>query len=390
MDNTISPDEVITEVQDNAPVESNISNSLQGAMWGDAPMPTNVEEKIEDKPAVVEEKKEEIVDTKDWLKREFDVEDVSVIKAEREELKKLKETPQVAEIKFENEFNEKLFKAIQAGKTKEVRQILETQERLEELSAKEVNNDTAEDIIKMGMSLKYKDLSPKEIEYKYNKEFGVPKEPSQRDLETEEEFAERKAAWQEKVSDIQMNKIIEAKLLRPELESSKAKIVLPEIQRTNQEAPKQTQEDLDAFKRLQDAFVQSAETTVNGFNGFTVQVKDKDVDYSVSYAPSQEEKGLVSTKMKEFAESGFNANAILAERWVKEDGSINVNQMAEDLSRIYMSKNAESKFATESANKRMELYLKEKKNINIIESPSTGIPQTKTESERLQENFWGN
>jgi hypothetical protein len=75
---------------------------------------------------------------------------------------------------------------------------------------------------------------------------------------------------------------------------------------------------------------------------------------------------------------------------VKEDGSINVSQMAEDLSRIYMSKNAERKFATDSANKRMELYLKEKKNINLVDTPSGNVPlQGKPESERLQEAFWG-
>lgn len=396
-------DEQITSTE-----QETISTQLQESVWGDVPVAQPVSEtaatSAEPTTAVTNElaaaattaadPNEEVLDQKDWLKREFGIEDVAVLKAERDEYRKLKETPPTAaEIKFADDQSKLIHELIREGKTKEVRQFLETQERIESLVGSDVNKDTAAEIIKLGMQLKYKDLSPKEIEYKFNKQFAIPKEPVQATDELDEEFAERKATWQEQVSDIEMNKIIEAKLAKPELESAKSKLVLPEISPKENTAtePKPTQEELDAFDKLKSSFIQSAETTVNGFNGFTAQVKDKDVDYSVSYSPSQEEKTIVGAKMKEFATAGLNANALFADRWVNEDGTINVPQMTEDLSRVYMGKNADQKIATEAANQRLELYLKGKKNININETRTEGqFSNDLTESQRLQEAVWGN
>lgn len=310
---------------------------------------------------------EEILEPKDWLKREFDVEDVNVLKAEREEYKKLKE--QGGSINFADEQSKHIHELLREGKSKEVKQFLETQERLESLSTIEINSDTAEDIIKLGMQLRNKDLTPKEIEYKFNKQFAIPKEPVQGDIEDDADFEARKMDWKEQVEDAKMNRIIEAKSFRPELQKATTELVLPEIQKRSQSAEKEpTQEELDAFNNAKNAFLQSAEKSINGFTGFSVQVKDKDVDYTVAYSPSQEEKTLISGKIKEFAESGFNVNAVLADRWVEDDGkTINVNQMTEDLSRIFMGKNSEQKIAMDSANKRLEAYLKEKKQINVNE-----------------------
>src|SRR5690349_21236433 len=161
--------------------QPDFSTQMQQAIWEDKPLPPPAQAQ-KDPPKVepdnVEE--EEILDTKVWLKRELEVDDIAVIKQEREEYKKLKEAAQTpAEIKFANEQSKHLHELIREGKGKEVRQFLETQEKLETYSSVEVNKDTAADIIKLGMQLKYKDLTPKEIDYKYNKQFSIPKEPVQ-------------------------------------------------------------------------------------------------------------------------------------------------------------------------------------------------------------------
>lgn len=120
------------------------------------------------------------------------------------------------------------------------------------------------------------------------------------------------------------------------------------------------------LKKNQESFLLSAEKTVNEFNGFSLQVKDKDVDYTVSYSPSQEERTFVNSKIKDFAESGFNANAILADRWVSEDGkSVNIDTMVKDLSRIYGDDKISQKLVVDAANKRLETYLKDKKQISV-------------------------
>lgn len=403
--NIIQADEVITDDnqqqnnQNAAPDAA--TTALQNAMWGD-PVDNNQQQPPsnagEGEPQqqpnqqtqqIVTNADTDTFDEVDYLKKTFDVDSIDAIKAERDELKKLREQkPQ--ELKFENEFSDKLFKAIQAGKTKEITKMLAEQERIEEIMGREVGEDSAEDFIKMGMQLKYKDLTQKEIEYKFNKEFGIPKEPVQRDGELDDEYEERKSEWQERVNDIKMSRVIEAKLLKPEIENSKSKIVFPELPQNTNVASKPTQEELDTYKKHYDSFVQTAETTVNSLNGFSVQVKDKDVDYTVGYTPSQEEKTLINAKLKAFADSGFNANDVFADRWVKEDGTLNVNAMTEDLLKIYSSDKASHKLVSDAVNKRMELYLKDKKNIRIDGNNGDFVPDAKSPSEKLQESFWGN
>ena len=397
MENQISPDEVISDVQD-TPLQvqdTNISTDLQNAMWGDTPVEKPAAAAAADAPVVVSDPpkptvNEEIFDQDVFIKNNFGYDTLDDAKKQIEELKNKAQTP--AEIKFANEYSKNFFESIQEGKEDVWYDYLTNKKQIEKAEKTNVDNvKDAADLIKTYYQFKYKDFSQSEIADHFNDNYVKPDKPEPSDLQTDDEYAKTVLAWEQKCEAIDKRIVRDAKMFRPDFAQFKTELVLPEIPKTNQAAPTPTQEDLDKFKKQQEMFVQSAELSINGFNGFTAQVKDKDVDYAVSYAPSQEEKGLVSSKLKEFAESGFNANAILAERWLKEDGSINVGQMTEDLSRIYMGKNADAKFATESANKRMELYLKGRKNINIVDNPNSNVQQTeKPESERLQEAFWGN
>jgi len=405
MSEVIDPNEVVTESQDQSQQQQQLDpamQTLQSAIWDDTTAAPAVEQQQQQEPAKTEPKKEDpkqeetVFDEADYIKKTFEVDSVDALKAEREELKKLRETK--PELKFENELSDKLFKAIQAGKTKEVTQILMQQERLETLTTAEVTKDNAAEIIKMGMQLKNPSLTQKEVDFQFEQEYSLPREPkqpTQRGTETDEEFEERTSEWKEahddwkrRVDNLDMRINIAAKMAKPELETAKSKIVFPELEQT-QKQPEPTQEDLDRFKKQQAEFIQSSETTLKSFTGFTAQVKDKDVDYSVVYAPSEEEKQVVGKVMNQFAQDGFNANAIFAERWVNEDGTLNVNQLTKDVLRIYTSDKADAKIANDAAGKRLELYLKDKKNINVNGSGSgTFNPSTQTESEKLAEQFW--
>ena len=171
--------------------------------------------------------------TFDSLKEKFGYETPDAVYKEIEELRLIREKgmqpPPPPEIKYENDDSKRIAEALQGGKMQDVYQYLHRQQQLDEILGKAVDKTTAEGVIKLGMSLKYKDLSPEEIDYKYRQQFAIPKKPEQRVEETDEEFAARTSEWQTKVNDIEMNQIIEAKLLRPELEASKSKLVIPSV-----------------------------------------------------------------------------------------------------------------------------------------------------------------
>jgi hypothetical protein len=192
-----------------------------------------------------------IVEPFSILKEKFNYQTAEDAVREIEELRGFKANP-ITNIEFENEFSEKVFKAIQAGKTKEVTVLLAQQDRLESITSAEITKDNAEDVIKLGMSLRYKDLTPSEINYKFNKQFAIPKEPVQGADEEEPDFLQRKSEWQEKVNDIVMDRILEAKTLKPELEAAKSKLVLPEIETPIDENYIQWQKSLEAKPQLEE------------------------------------------------------------------------------------------------------------------------------------------
>ena len=228
----------------------------------------------------------------DVLKEKFNYEKPEDVVSEIEKLRALRDAPQkVEEQKFENEKSEKLYKAFKEGRQKEVLAILAEEERLETLTSQEVTLKNAADIIKMGMQLKYKDLTPKEIEYKYNKTYPIPKEPTQRADELEDEYEERVTAWKEQVADIQMSAIIDAKLAKPELDAQKTKIVLPDIKEN-------IDEDYISYKKgleQQSKAVEEAITEYKSFTpealGTTIPFKDEanKIDFSFDRKPTSEE-----------------------------------------------------------------------------------------------------
>lgn len=181
---------------------------------------------------------------------------------EIEEFRALKSTPTTTpEFKFENEDSKRLAHAIAAGKKSEVYQLLDQEMKLERLTSLDVNKDTAEEIVKVGMQLKYKDLTTDEVNYKFNQQFKVPAKPVQSIDEDDDAFVARTKNWEQQVSDKQMELMIEAKLLKPTLAEIKSKLVLPEIQTSvDQEyldwkksievAEKQQEETVQAYKSL--------------------------------------------------------------------------------------------------------------------------------------------
>jgi hypothetical protein len=321
-----------------------------------------VEKKEEPIVEIVETKKEEeILNPKDWLKKEFETDDIELIKSERAEYKKLKEAPPATEYKFENEESKKMAEAISKGDRKAILKILETQDRLEALTTAEVTDDTAADIIKLGMQLKYKDLSASEIDYKYNKEFAIPREPIRRDEELDEEYDARKAEWQERVADIKMNRNIEAKLAKPELEKLKSTIVLPELDRPTAQASEPTAEELQKVKAIRENFLQKLDSDYSKVEGFTTKVKDESVELPISFKIPDEDKVAIKERLKE----GFDVNSYIDKRWFDDKGNPKIEQMISDIFQLENPDKILSGIANKSASERLLQYQKTAKNINL-------------------------
>lgn len=338
---------------------------------------------IEQKAEPIIEKKEDIVieskiepDGRNFLKEKLGFEDWDAAKAE---IETLKAKPTVApEIKYEN---------LDAAKIKELFTAIDKKERLEQLTAGDVTKDNAASIVKAAMQEKYK-LTADQINYKFNKQFGLPKEPQPKDDDMDGEFEARKAEWQEKVADMEMELLIEASVVRPDLEKMKSEIKLPEIN-TNTAQKEPTPEELEKAQKGRDMFLMDADLELKKFEGFTATYKDKDVEVQSNYKLSDDENKVVMAKIQKFAEKGFDANAIFGERWVKDD-KFDFVQMAKDLAAIETDEKRSQKYISDTYAKTKLAYIKGKHQIDLNTDTGKGELQLedKTTQQKSEDAVW--
>lgn len=381
--------EVVQETQEEQ--QPDISTQLQGAIWGDEPIaPTATTEVVEE----VKPPADEILDPKEWVKREYEVDDPEVLKQYLKEYKELKAKPPSEELKFANDDSKRFFDYMKEGKEDDLYSYLSKKKTIEKLIGSEVDEKNAADILKFAYKSKNSEYTDADVERKFNRQFGIPKEPVYNEFkETEEEFKERHEEWNAKVQDIKADLVLEAKEAKAELTKLKTELVLPDISKNNSETQRQpSPEDLAAFGKQKESFLQATDLFLKDFSGFSANVKDKDVDYNVGYAASQEEKQMAVQIAKEFAESGFDANALFVKSWLNQDGTLNVKQLIEDKMLLANREKVFQKIANDAANQRLELYLMGKKNIRIDTGAGKDFgagDQDKNTSEKLQESFWG-
>jgi len=264
---------VETQVQDTIPQELRdmMNISLNGGVPPETPNVPHGTPDEQAPPPVTEE----VVDANEYLKTNLGYESWEAAKAEIEELRQLKANPTKAEIKYENEVSKKLAEAWMAGKTDEVYDYLNEQRQLERLTTAEVSKDTADEIIKLGMKLRYKDegLNETEIAYKFNKQYSIPKEPVELASETAEEFEQRHNDWKEQVADIEMSKIIDAKVAKRDLEAAKQKLVLPTIDNVVDEEYIQYKKDIEESTKM-------AAESKEAFKTFTTKSIELKLDFN--------------------------------------------------------------------------------------------------------------
>jgi hypothetical protein len=261
-------------------------------------------------------------DVNTFVKENFGFDSLEVAKQEFEKLKAPKE---VDEIKFANEESKKLFDYLKEGKKDEALKILYEQEKINKVLSAEINKDNAAEIIKLGLQQKYKDLTQDEIDYKFEKQYSIPKKPEQSLDETDDDYQLKLDNWSKQVQALEKEMIIDAKLTKPELEKIKTELVLPDIQKPTNQNNQQNQEELAKIEQIRKVYEETLESDYKNFNGISLTYKDEDVEIPITFSIKDDEKVALKEEMK-----NFDSNEYLGKRWFSEDGKPKTTLILED------------------------------------------------------------
>ena len=175
--------------------------------------------------------------------------------------------------------------------------------------------------------------------------------------------------WQTQVDYVEKKLMIEAKVLRPELEKLKSDIKLPDIY-NEAEYQAQSQAEFEMMQQARSIYENTLNSEFQSFNGFNVSVKDEDVEIPISFNVAEEERLAMKNEL-----SDFDSDSYFENRWFNKEGKPNVQQIMADK---YLLENREkifSKIANEAASQRLLAHLKKNGNININQ---TSTPQGTT------------
>jgi hypothetical protein len=311
-----------------------------------------------------QESDEEIHDANEYLKQKLGFDDWESAATQIEEMRSK------PKIDFENEESRRFYEYAKDQKEDELFNYLQEKRNIDKLANSEIKDTKiAEEIVKLSMYQKNKELDISEIDFLFNEKFQRPAKPEQTYDEVDADYESRVSTWESRMNEIDKRLVIEAKLAKPEIDRIKSNLVLPDLYST-QSVPELSPEVLEAQKRYMDNFYGSINESISSFDGFSATVKDEGVDFNVAYVPSYEEKQQVEAKLREFADNNLDANMIFAERWVNDDNTINVNQMTKDLFLLQNEGKITQKYINEAANKRLSMHLKKQSNIDVSGSNS--------------------
>ena len=341
---------------DNAPqVQPKIEEApILNTEQAQAAPPPQEETKVEEQSAPTAQS----FDPNQFVKERFGYE--SVEQAEQE-FKKLKEQPV---FEFKDDVSKSLFDAIKEGKADDVYEILNNQKKLEKLTSSELTPELAAEIVKTNIRNKYKDLSAEDVDLLFYDQHFVPLKPEQGYEESDEDYAAKVKTWQSQVDYAERRLMIEAKVLRPELEKLKGEIKLPDIyNEAGLEA--ESQEEYEMMQQARSIYEKTLDSEFQSFNGFNVSVKDEDVEIPISFNVGEDERLAIKNDLTD-----FDSDSYFEKRWFSEDGKPKVQQIMADK---YLLENREkifSKIANEAASQRLLAHLKKNGNININQSPT--------------------
>lgn len=351
-----------------------------------APTATN-ETNIEQESAQVSQENQNSApssfDPNSYFKEKFGFDTVD--EAEQAFSRLIEENQRTTQFEFKDDVSKTLFDAIKEGKADDVYEVLNQQKRLEKLTTSELNAEIAAEIVKTNIKNKHKSLSDEDVELLFYDQFFVPLKPEQGYDESDDDYAAKVNQWQSQVDYTERRLMIEAKVLKPEIEKLRSEITLPDIYNESGRQA-ESQAEFEIMQEARSIYERTLDSDFQSFNGFNVSVKDEDVEIPISFNVAEEERLAMKNDLED-----FDTDLYFENRWFNKEGKPNVQQIMADK---YLLENREkifSKIANEAASQRLLAHLKKNGNININQTPT---PQgakpdlNGIEAERLRMAEW--
>ena len=317
-------------------------------------------------------------DPNQFVREKFGFDSVEQAEQEFKRVKDFKEP----EFSFKDDISKTLFDAIREGKSDEIYDILNQQKRLDKLTNAELNPSLAVDIIKTNIQNKYKDLTSDEVDLLFYESYYTPQKPEQGYDETDEEYGTKLKTWQSQIDYVDKKMIIDAKVIRPELAKLKSELKLPDIYGLEQQEA-QSREEFAVAQQARSVYERTLDSEFQSFSGFSVSVKDEEVDIPISFNVAEDERLAMKNTL-----SDFDSDTYFGDRWFTEDGKPKVQQIMADK---YLLENRDKilqKVANEAASQRLLAHLKKTGNINLNQTSPQGIPTPNANSERDRLAQW--
>jgi hypothetical protein len=293
----------------------------------------------------------------------------TVDEAEQEFIRLIEDREQSSQFDFSDDISRTLFDAIREGKTDDVYDILAEQKRLEKLTTAEVTPDLAFDIIRTNIQNKYQDLTSEEVDLLFYESYNFPPKPEQGYEDTDEEYKEKLQNWESQVDFIERRMVIDAKVIRPELNKLKSDLQLPDIYGLG-EYEQRLQQEAEVLDYARASYERALDSQFNSFGGFNVSVKDEEVEIPISFNVADEERLALKQEL-----SDFDGEAYLENRWFNEEGEPNVKQIMADKYVLENLPRILQKVANEAASQRLLAHLKKTGNITLNQQSPQGAVQ---------------
>jgi len=357
---------------DAPPVSSTDEHEKQGA----AASGDESEKSHPPSPPVNQGDEDEILDPKDYLKREFGWEDPELGKKELEELRALKNKPPV-EFKFENEESERAFNLLKEGKVEDLYEILDTKRKI---AATE--NMSAIDVLKLQIELQNKHYTKEDIQDIIEERYSFPEKPIKDEDESDTDFQARVDKWQAKVDKVTRRTERDAIEAKQQLAKLNSELKLPDIPKAAPAPSQPSQESLEAIAKAREGYLQKLESDYNSFDGFNTKVKDESVELPVSFKVPDEEKVALKARLQDFDPNDYLEQRLFA------GGVPDIKRTMAD---IYVLENIDkilAGVATNATNQRLAQFIKEKTNTDVAGAQTTLAPRHGQAVNPISDKSW--
>lgn len=309
--------------------------------------------KTQDTPAPPPPPKEEddIFDEIQYVKNTFGWDNVEAGKAELERLRALEKQP----ITFANPDSEKAFNYLKEGKEAELYSLLDKKMKLSKAETLEAKNAIA-----LHLQMTNPHYTQQDVEDVLEERYPAPAQPKKGADEEDAEFEARQNEWKAAMEKINRRINRDSLAAKADLKKLHFELVLPDINRVDPKlAQEVAQKELEA-QQARERYLQTVDREYTKVEGFKATYKDKEVEIPLSYDITDEEKATYKEKIKT-----LDLREYFGPRWFNEDGTPKVNKIIRDLYRLENEEKIDQKLVNDAGSKRMEQYLKQRKNINL-------------------------